>query len=56
MNIKKVMKTLETIRKDIGIKRDMLRDLEGEISDLVESSDRALESLEDSISALSEYA
>lgn len=42
--------------KAIGVERDALRELEGTIQSLAISCDDAIESLENAISALSQYA
>jgi len=55
MKINQVIKTLEAEKQKIQKNRDKLRDLKYEINDLIESCDRAKESLECAVDALSEF-
>ena len=47
---------LERCKANIGKERDTLRDLMGEYADLLESTERGEEALEECIDALSEFA
>jgi hypothetical protein len=53
INVANVVKRLKAHQKQIAKKRDELRDLEGDISQLGDDADEALDSLRYAIDALS---
>lgn len=54
--VQTILKVLEKHRERIGKERDSLRDLEGEITDLKETCERAYDDISCAIDALSELA
>lgn len=54
--LKCLLKQIEKHRDAIAKERDALRELQGEIQDLLEPTNRGVESLDDAIQAFSEQA
>lgn len=52
---RKILRRLKTRQKELATLRGVLREIESDLSDLVESTDRAYEALEECTAALSEY-
>lgn len=54
MTTKQIISELERRKKALAAERDKLRDFESEVSELADTSDRALDALEEAIDCLSE--
>lgn len=50
------VRRIEAERKALGVVRDRLRALEGELADLAEAGDEAEDGLQQAVDALSRYA